>query len=434
MRFWYRESPQDLVGIYSLNTLPRYDDPPLESSGMIRLRTDREGRLLDLEAVPPQKEPPAATPAFDWSRLFAAAGFDLVKWQPAEPDWTPLANWDARAAWTGADPVTGSTLRIEAAAWRGRPVFFRVIGAWTKAERMQLSTGEQVPWLALVVVYIAFAAACFIAWFNHKQGKGDQRGALALAMLYFICMAAGRYLATPHSTTSQEIDTFWRVVAVSGLNAGLAWVLYLALEPWVRKRWPHTMIGWTRYVAKGIRDPLVGRDLLIGAAAGALFAVATYIQLACHGASGAPNIPAFGALTGVRHSVYLLSQSICNSMFTSLFLFFVFFVLRVLLRKQWLAAAAFIALTTLIIAGPGSNWIDRPFQAAYAALFAFILLRFGLLALMVAIAAQDVLGNVPWSAEPSALNLVALAVVAIVALYGFRTSLAGRPILRGDLL
>ncbi len=111
-----------------------------------------------------------------------------------------------------------------------------------------------------------------------------------------------------------------------------------------------------------------------------------------------------------------------------------FFVLRVLLRKQWLAAAAFIALTTLIIAGPGSNWIDRPFQAAYAALFAFILLRFGLLALMVAIAAQDVLGNVPWSAEPSALNLVALAVVAIVALYGFRTSLAGRPILRGDLL
>jgi len=435
VRFWYRESPQDLIGSRSFNTIPRYDDPPLESSGMIRLRTDREGRLLDLEVVPPQKEAPApAAPAFDWSRLFAAAGFDLAKWQPAGPEWTPLANWDARAAWTGADPVTGSALRIEAAAWRGQPVFFRIIGDWTKAERMQSVSNSQSSWMGLVVVYLVFAAACFIAWFNHKRGKGDKRGALALAVLCFVCMAAGQYLATPHSTTSQEIDTFWRVVALAGLNSGLAWILYLALEPWVRRRWPHTMIGWTRYVAKGIRDPLVGRDLLIGITAGALFAVVTYIQVACHGASGAPNIPAFGALTGLRQGVHLLLQSVFNSLFTSIFLFFVFFVLRVLLRKQWLAAAAFVVLTALVISGPGSNWIDRPFQAAYAALFAFILLRFGLLALIVSIVVQDILGNVPWSAEPSAINLLALAIVAIVAVYGFRTALAGRPILRGDLL
>ena len=132
--------------------------------------------------------------------------------------------------------------------------------------------------------------------------------------------------------------------------------------------------------------------------------------------------------------MYLFSQSVFNSLFTSILFFFLFFVLRVVLRKQWLAALAFIALTTLIISGPGSNWIDRPFQVVYAALFAFILLRFGLLALMVMIAAQNVLSNVPWTAEPSAINLTALAIVDLVALYGFRTSLAGRPILRGDLL
>jgi len=434
VRFWYRESPRNLVGDHSLNTIPNYDDPSPDISGMIRLRTDREGRLLDLEAVPPQKEPPAPlAPAFDWSRLFAAAGFDLAQWQPTAPEWTPLANWDTRAAWTGVDPFTASPLRIEAAAWRGRPVFFRVIGPWTKPERMQPASVNE-SWLALVVIYIVFAAACFIAWFNYKQGKVDGRGALALATLYFICMAGGRYLATPHAATSQELDTFWRVVALAGINGGLAWILYLALEPWVRRRWPHTMIGWTRYAAKGVRDPMVGRDLLIGIAAGALFTGATFIQVACHGASGAPNIPAFGALTGVRHSVYLLLQSVCNSLFTSIFLFFVFFVLRVLLRKQWLATIAFIAVGTLIFGSADYNWIDIPFQAAYAALFAFILLRFGLLALMVTIAAQDVLGNVPWSAEPSPLNLTALALAAIVAVYGFRTALAGRPILRADLL
>jgi len=435
VRFWYRESPQDLIGERELNTIPNYTDPLLEMSGMIRLRTDREGHLLDLDVVPPQKEPPApSASAFDWSRLFTAAGLDLAKWQPAEPEWTPLANWDARAAWTGTDAVSGSVLRIEAAAWRGRPIFFRVIGPWTKPERMQRVTVGLPPWVALVVVYLAIAAACFIAWFNHKQGKGDARGALALALLYFVCMAGGRYLATPHSTSVEELGTFWRVVAVAGINAGLAWVLYLALEPWVRKRWPHTMIGWTRYVAKGIRDPMVGRDLLIGATTGALVAVATYVQVASHGANGTPNIPALEALSGVRQSVNLLLQSVCNSLFTSILFFFVFFVLRVLLRKQWLATAAFIAVVTLVISGSGSNWIDRPFQAAYAALFAFILLRFGLLALMVTIVVPDVLGNVPWTAEPSALNLAALALVAIVAVYGFRTALAGRPILRGDLL
>ncbi len=156
---------------------------------------------------------------------------------------------------------------------------------------MQHAANSQVSLIAMAVVYVAFAAACFIAWFNHKQGKGDKRGALALALLYFTCMAGGRYLATPHSTTSEEIETFWRVVAVAGINSGLAWILYLALEPWVRRRWPHTMIGWTRYVAKGFRDPLVGRDLLIGAAAGALFAVIPMFNWPAMAPAALPTYP-----------------------------------------------------------------------------------------------------------------------------------------------
>jgi len=437
VRFWYRESPQDLTGTHEFDTIPDYFNPPQEISGMIRLRTDPEGRLLDLDAVPPQKESPAASAApFDWNRLFTAAGLNIALWKPAEPEWTPLANWDSRAAWTGVDPVTGSALRVEAAAWRGTPVFFRIIGDWTKPERIQPATPGQggTPVVLLVIIYLVFAAACFIAWFNHKQGKEDRRGALTLATLYFVLMAGGRYLATAHSASTEEIDTFWRVVGLALINGGLAWILYLALEPWVRRRWPHTMIGWTRYAAKGIRDPLVGRDLLIGIAAGSLFAVATYVQVVCHGPGSAPNLPAFEALVGVRYSVYLLTSSLCNSIFTALFFLFLFFVLRVLLRRQWLATIVFIALATLFISGASFDWIDNLFHIAYAALFAFLLLRFGLLALMVAVAVEDVLGNVPWTAGPSAINLAALALVTIPAVYAFRTSLAGRPLLRGDLL
>ena len=42
------------------------------------------------------------------------------------------------------------------------------------------------------------------------------------------------------------------------------WLLYIALEPHLRRVWPETMIGWSRLLAGSVRDPLVGRDVLVG--------------------------------------------------------------------------------------------------------------------------------------------------------------------------
>ncbi len=207
---------------------------------------------------------PSAIPVFDWSRLFQAAGLDMSRFQATEARWTPLANWDARAAWSGDDPETGDKLRVEAAAWRGKPVFFRIIGPWTVPERMTppSNTRNQIP--VVVIIYIALFSACGIAWHNFRAGKTDRRGALRLGGVYFLAMACSRFLSAHHTATMQELDGFWHTVAISLINGGALWVIYLALEPWVRRRWPHTMIGWTRYTAQGIRDPLVGRDLLVG--------------------------------------------------------------------------------------------------------------------------------------------------------------------------
>src|SRR3954447_17211977 len=105
----------------------------MEQSGLIRLETDPDGKLITFEAVPPQVEKPglpAASP-FDWTRLWAAAGLNPDAFQTTEPLWPPLVSWDARAAWSGVDPASGATVRVEAAAWRGRPVFFHIIGPWT---------------------------------------------------------------------------------------------------------------------------------------------------------------------------------------------------------------------------------------------------------------------------------------------------------------
>ena len=142
LQFWYRESPYPLTGCEFHDDLLTpgivdTDDPPPILSGMIALRLDAQGRLLYFERIPEQKLPAATGhPAPDWKPLFAAAGLDQTQFQPAEPLWTWLATSDTRAAWTGTWPGGTRPLRVEAAALRGKPVAFSLIGPWSRADRM----------------------------------------------------------------------------------------------------------------------------------------------------------------------------------------------------------------------------------------------------------------------------------------------------------
>ena len=113
------------------------DDPPPIVSGMIAVSLDPQGRLVRFAAVPPQKDTsPPVSPPYDWTPLFALAGLDMSQFKPAEPIWNSLGSSDQRAAWTGVWPGTSTALRVEAAAWHGKPVFFRLIGDWTEPDRM----------------------------------------------------------------------------------------------------------------------------------------------------------------------------------------------------------------------------------------------------------------------------------------------------------
>ena len=92
-------------------------DPAPIMSGMMMLKLDMQGRLIQFSAIPPQLEessPPA--PPVDWNPLFAAADLDAAKLQPAEPVWNSLAESDTRAAWTGVWPGSNRPL-----AWRRPP-------------------------------------------------------------------------------------------------------------------------------------------------------------------------------------------------------------------------------------------------------------------------------------------------------------------------
>src|SRR5262249_32277435 len=49
---------------------------------------------------------------------------------------------------------------------------------------------------------------------------------------------------------------------------------------YVRRTWPEILISWSRLVAGGWKDPLVGRDVLIGTLFGAATAVVSYTRIA----------------------------------------------------------------------------------------------------------------------------------------------------------
>src|SRR5207244_2164305 len=107
-------------------------------------------------------------------------GFDLSKdLQPARPEWAPPCACDRQAAWTGSLPSRPDLeVRVEAAAYRGRPVYFEIMPAWRDAQRRDWLPGS----LLLPVGFVALAWVVLLALRNLRRGRGDLRGAVRLGL------------------------------------------------------------------------------------------------------------------------------------------------------------------------------------------------------------------------------------------------------------
>ena len=321
--FWYRQSPRYLEPVNAYGAVTA-SDPPAEVSGMVQLQLDPQGRMLTFHAVPPQVESPAATAnPPDWNRFFAAAGLDPARFTAAEPQWAPLAHFDARAAWTGSFPqAAGVALRVEAASWRGRLVDFRLIGPWTRPERMQpfeLTSGEQVgQWVFILVPVLVFLAAMLFAWRNLRMRRGDTRGALRVSAVILCCSLLKWACFAHHVPMRSEYDGSTWALSAALFLAAVFWVIYVAAEPYIRRRWPKSLISWSRLVAGGFRDPLVGAHTLMGVALGigiTLLSSAPYYWLRPSGAIN--DFAASSALLGLRRAIGLILCYVPESIYYS---------------------------------------------------------------------------------------------------------------------
>jgi serine/threonine-protein kinase len=442
MRFTYRTSPGPMTGsefhtdLLTPGILTN-DDPPITAAGMTYMELDQHGHLMYFEARPPQLlEPAKDVPPIDWAPLFTAAGVDQSKVTPAEPLWTWLSTSDTRAAWTGAWPGSNRPMRIEAVSLRGKPVGFYVLGPWSKPWRTTGPEGSALSnpvfLLQVALVLTILIGAPLLARMNLARGRGDRKGALRVAGFIFVVhmmlWVTGSHIIVSLGT----FGMFLVALCTSTFAAVLVWITYLAIEPYLRRNWPNTLIAWTSAVAGRIGDPIVGRDVLVGMLAAAvikLLATATNAYLA----EGRPYLPSTETLLGLRSTLGMLLQPMPSGVRNSILFLFLILMLGVVLRNRRAAAVAFtVILAVLNLQNPGKHWLLEVLTALVLnGMIAVVLLRWGLLA--GAVSLWMVLLEIPLTTHTSAwyhgYAVAALILLVAMAAWALRTSIKGRRLL-----
>ena len=163
-------------------------------------------------------------------------------------------------------------------------------------------------------------AACLLALRNLRTGRADRRGAARLAVFLAAVRLASWLLAAHHSgSPGDEITSLGNAAADAALAVALLWLNYVALEPYIRRIWPDTLLGWSRVLAGHVRDPRVGLDLVVGILAGS---IVTLLQIGRtmilpalgYAAPSAPYGTSLEMLTGPgRSSVDGWSRSLSQS-------------------------------------------------------------------------------------------------------------------------
>jgi serine/threonine protein kinase len=437
--FWYRQSPQWMMpGAQSPNGPPRVtlSNPSYETSGMLALRLDMQGNLLFLRGVPPQVETGGRSRDLDWGLLFAEAGLDKTQFVPASPKWAPPDSFDVRADWEGHLPDRPDLLlHITAAAYHGVPVYFQLIAPWDQPWRGDPSSQSRMPassdiftmaWPLLMAGYLLVAG--YFARRNVRRGRGDAKGARRLASFAILANCVYGFFVYHYVPQAEYISVQFILLGAPLLFALLAWLGYMAVEPYARQSWPKLMVSWQRLLNGRLRDPLVGRDVLLGILAGsAMGTIFLGVGALSHSSAASPVDGYFGQgiLPSIGHCFLLLFAA----SFYALFYFALLSVMTGLLRRPRLGLVA-IALIMLLL-NAQTTALSFALTVLFALVFLAVLVRVGLVAAAAFFFILLTLGTSPplildqWYAGRA---MIALLVPLTLLFCGFYVSFGGQPV------
>jgi serine/threonine-protein kinase len=409
---WHRTSPRPLVP-WGDQFVVNAGNPPFIVSGMTLVAVDASGRLAELIAIPDPFDDGTARTATNWSPLFDAAGLQMSAFKQVPPTFNPIAFVDERAAWEGKLSENSDLIfRIEAAAYKGKPVSFEIVGPWSHSGRSAppaLSVFDRiVGGISSLVMPGLIVVSVVLARKNLKLGRGDRRSALRAAGIVFVTSLVSWVLGATHfADVDREVTRFFARTGDALFQAALMWLTYLAIEPYVRRFSPDSLIGWTRLISGRWRDPHVGRDLLIGICAGLamtlLYAVHNFIPPLIGRPVPMPISIEPGIFMGTRYVLAnifgLFNSAIINSMLAVAGVV----AFLILLKRAWLAwLAGSVLFVWVVIEGmfpAGTPALDLAIGFAIIGIYIVVILRWGLLATIAALFTHLMLLRAPLTTD-----------------------------------
>jgi serine/threonine-protein kinase len=400
---------------------------------MTHALVDGAGRLREFQANPYQ-DAQALTPPVAPEAAFRAAGLDMAKFTEVPATFVPATASSEVHSWKGPHPrIPGLNLTVDLASWKGRITQFAVHLDWPKGAApatLAGSTASRVRGIVLLgLAAVGLLAVVLLARRNWRLGHIDRKGALRIGIARWL-LGILAWIGTVHPVTDESmIPYFFSNCATSLMWGAVLALLYIALEPLVRARWPHSIVTWSRMLAGRWLDAQVGSHILIGATVGAAIWVAAqgvgdWLNPGMDSGSG------INSALGARH--WLASQVgvMEGSLFFGLVVFFSICGLRRMVRKD--VPAAIIAALLLVLGNGGifnsTTWkLEAIISISVYSVLVFVLLRLGLVATISAVFFIDTFNRInlgaDWKTWYAPSGLATLLLLLGIALFAFWRSL-----------
>ena len=434
--FWHRCGPVPLQAWGRVDVTPR--NPPL-GPGESLVVLDLNGRLLRFQHTP-SAEGGSKGVADSLLTLLQLAGLDPAPPIPSRPNFfreDGPANLDARM--DGTVPA-----RLEAEFRGGRIIRASVVTPWTppiKFPASQILDPSSVPSLFILLLTLVSLP---LAIRNLRAGRGDRQGARRVGLLVFGLALAAELLTAHHAWNIGVESTVLRQSLAWSLYYGIrVTLLYLALEPLVRRAWPERLVSWTRLLAGKVRDPIVARDVLLGMAGYfGLGALLVPVMLMTQG----HRIPTKHELDPLMGSAQCLAAVAASAIFAvqiGLIFLLLLLLLRAIGRVRGLAPALFIGIFTTflsvsILSLGVSLSLAVPLALAFAAVMFLLLTRLGLLAMASTLFFSMLIINFPNAVRFTGWTAFCawwpIGISVLVAIYGLYYATGGRPFGDRELL
>ncbi|MCO6509833.1 MAG: serine/threonine protein kinase [Aridibacter famidurans] len=445
--FWYRQSIEPLIPDGRDQVLE--DNPPRTIPGSEYVKLDPKGRLVELLAAPMKVTPdePASDEA-DWPEVFRLAGLDISKFRESESQWTPPVFADNRKAWEGFYAEHSDfPIRVEAASFEGRPVYFKIVPPWEEVETtIAVAEAYDAANLYLIMAFVVLIAigAGYLSIRNVRAGRIDLKGATRVGIFVFAATGLVRFLRADHmvSLVGEFLILAW-MVTESILTTATILLLSVAVEPLVRRWWPELLISWNRLIAGEFRDPIIGRDLLIGMTVGLSSVTAFYLaglvrdylygkDLTRQGTMG------IDALNSVPDFISYFIGASSLSIFASFGILTLLLVSYLIFRKKLIGVSVLALFWALFVTLPflfNRGFVAFLIQAGVVAVFVFVFARFGLLTILASTFVGLLANSLPFTFDPArpyfGQSLVTIGIIAALGCYAFYISLGKQKLFEG---